>query len=501
MASAGRWPRRAGVSSFGIGGTNAHVVLEEAPRAGAPARARARGSCWCCRRARRRRSSTATDNLVGAPGAHPELDLADVAYTLQVGRQRLRPPRGGRVPRTTLGRDRGVSQVARSRRAVDGRRRPRSARVAFLFPGQGAQYVGMGARALRTEPAFRQQRRRLRRSSCRTSASTSICVSCCTRRTTPGRGARSAAAGRTSPSRRCSSFEYALARLWMRWGVEPQAMLGHSIGEYVAACLAGVFSLDDALALVAARGRLMGSCPAAPCCPYRSRKPKCGRCSPRPLACVCQRPLLVRRRGATDDVARLESNLLRRRIACRRLHTSHAFHSSMMDPILARFTDEVRALDRKPPAIPYISNVSGTWMTAADALDDTYWARQLRQTVRFDDGLRQLIGRPDVILLEVGSGQTLSALVKTHPDRSAEQLVLSSVERSLSSPDRPHDERSDVASLLSTLGRLWLSGARVDWDGFSSHERRRRIPIPGYPFERERYGWSRRVMTPQPPHS
>ena len=183
--------------------------------------------------------------------------------------------------------------------------------------------------------------------------------------------------------------------------------------------------------------------------------------------------------GPEDAQAQLESQLAQTGVQCRRLHTNHAFHSGMMDPIVGQFAIEVKRVNLKPPSIPYVSNVTGTWITVKEATDPNYWATHLRQTVRFSEGIRSL-QQPQLLLLEVGPGQTLSTLAKLNLDQSTEHIVLSSVRH-------PQDHSSDVEFLLTTLGQLWLAGIQVDWSAFYAQQRRHRLPLPTYPFERQRY--------------
>jgi acyl transferase domain-containing protein/aryl carrier-like protein len=471
-----RLPRRAGVSSFGIGGTNAHAALEEAPVIEPSGEA---GPWQLLVLSTRTRSAldVATANLAKHLEQRPHINLADVAYTLQGGRRRFTHRRflvcqdpgdaasalGSQDPRRVFTRFEEATEQP----------------VVFMFTGQGAQYVDMALELYQVEPTFRKE------------------IDRCSELLKPHLGLdlrdllypSAEQAEEAAQQLRQTSItqpalfviEYALAKLWMAWGVQPAAMIGHSIGEYVAACLAGVFSLEDALALVAARGRLMQQLPAGAMLavpqPEREVRPLLG--TELSLA-VINGPALCVVSGATEDVEVLHSQLAARGIACRRLQTSHAFHSAMMEPILEPFSAEVSKIERNPPQIPYVSNVSGTWITAAEANDPGYWARHLRQTVRFADGLQQLFDNPDQILLEVGPGRTLTTLATQHPGRAAQQLVLSSVRH-------PHDRQSDVAFLLTTLGKLWLGGAKVDWPGFHANERRLRLPLPTYPFERQRY--------------
>jgi acyl transferase domain-containing protein/acyl carrier protein len=480
-AQLGQWRtngthRRAGVSSFGIGGTNAHVVLEEAP----PRNASGESRPWQLLVLSAKTSTaleTATGNLVDYLKRNAEANLADIAYTLKVGR--------GAFSHRRMLVCRGLDDVVTALETLDPKRvftafhEPRWRPVAFMFSGQGAQYVNMGLELYAVEDEFREP------------------VDLCSELLKPHLGfdlrrvlypsqelAHEAAQKLsqtlvTQPA--LFVIEYALARLWMAWGVRPEAMIGHSIGEYVAACLAGVLSLEDALALVAARGRLMQDLPggAMLTVPLSENEvqPLLGK--KLSLAAI-NGPSLCVVSGPREAVNTLEQELAEQGIASRRLHTSHAFHSEMMEPILAAFTKLVKRIRLKPPQLPYISNVTGTWITDATATDPSYWARHLRQAVRFADGVRELVKVPDRILLEIGPGRTLSTLARQHPDKTAGQVVVSSLRH-------PQDEHSDQEFLLDAVGQLWLAGGPVDWSGFYAREKRHRFPLPTYPFERQRY--------------
>jgi acyl transferase domain-containing protein len=276
--------------------------------------------------------------------------------------------------------------------------------------------------------------------------------------------------------------EYALARLWMEWGVRPEAMLGHSVGEYVAACLAGVMSLEDALALVAARGRLMQQLPcgamlAVPL-PEGEARALFGDDRSLSLAAV-NAPSLCVVSGPEEAVGRLAARCSEDGVQTRRLHTSHAFHSAMMEPMLDEFLRHVRRVRLRPPQIPYLSNVTGGWITDAEATTPDYWAAHLRQTVRFSEGVAELAKNPARVFLEVGPGRTLGNSVRQTRTRGAAPTVISTL-------PHPREQESDTASALGALGKLWLAGAKVDWEGFNA-DKRRRVPLPTYPFERRRY--------------
>jgi acyl transferase domain-containing protein/acyl carrier protein len=277
------------------------------------------------------------------------------------------------------------------------------------------------------------------------------------------------------------AVEYSLAQLWMSWGIRPQAMIGHSIGEYLAACLSGVFSLEDGLALVAERGRLMQELPGGSMVAIPMAEADIAALLDDELgvavineftSCVVS--------GTTPAVEKLETRLSDLGLAHRRLRTSHAFHSSMMDPILAPFASMVASIPLRLPSIPWVSNLTGDWIKPSEATDPHYWARHLRQPVRFADGLKLLLKDPDQILIEVGPGDSLVTFAQRHPDRLAKQMCLSSL-------GHPLRRQADRAFLLKSLAQLWLSGANVNWQALYSPEKRLRVHLPEYPFERQRY--------------
>jgi len=471
-----QFPRRAGVSSLGMGGTNAHVILEESPTLPDSTSSRP----WQLLLLSAKTGSaleTATDNLAQHLTQHPQQNFADVAYTLQVGRREFNHRRI--VVCQDIQDAADTLHHKNSQRVLTHYQEPCSRPIAFMFPGQGAQYVQMGKELYETEPRFRQQ----------------IDHCCLILKPHLGIDLRSllypndteneAAAEQlkqthiTQPA--LFVIEYALAQLWISWGISPQAMIGHSIGEYVAACLAGVMSLEDALTLVAMRGRFMQQLPSGSMLsiplPEAEVKTLLNEnlslaASNAPSSCV------VSGNHAAIDV--LYEQLIAQGIQCRRLHTSHAFHSQMMTPILEPFIQEVKKVKLNPPQIPFICNVTGTWITAEEATDSHYWAKHLRQTVCFSAGITQLLQEPNRILLEVGPGRTLCTLVKQHSSLLTDQVVLSSLRH-------PQEEQPDTAFLLNTLGRLWLAGVNINWSDFYAEERRHRVPLPTYPFERQRY--------------
>ena len=469
-------PRRAGVSSFGIGGTNAHVVLEEAPPARRSERCRPQQLLIISAKTSSA-LETATANLATHLRLHPEVDLDDVAYTLQVGRREF-PHRRALVCRGT---DDAVNALTElnQKRVFTAFHEQSSRPIVFMFSGQGAQYVNMAAELYSSEPAFGDDIDR-----CSELLDPQLGVDL--RRLLYPNEQEAAQASRQLDQTLITqaalfSVEYALARLWMKWGVVPDAFIGHSIGEYVAACLAGVFSLEDGLSLIAARGKLMQQLPvgamvAVPLSETEVRPLLNGKLS----AAAVNSPSLCVVSGLAEAAQEFECEVTERGLNCRRLHTSHAFHSEMMEPIMEAFTEAVRKIELKPPHIPYLSNVSGTWITAGEATDPSYWARHMRQTVRFSEGIAELLKEPNRMFLEVGPGHTLATLVRQHGDAAAQRVVLSSLRH-------PQQQQSDTEFLLNTLGRLWLAGVNIDWFSFHEGERRRRVPLPTYPFEGVRY--------------
>jgi phthiocerol/phenolphthiocerol synthesis type-I polyketide synthase E len=443
-------PRRASVSSFGIGGTNAHVVIEEAPVPAPPGPSRPVQVLTL--------SAKTAEALEGATAAlaahlvsHSDLPLADVAYTLHCGRttfphRRVVMAASAEEAAHAL-EDKGARRVAS---AVEVQKdRP----VIFMFSGQGSQYVGMARGVYETEPVFREH------------------VDACTATLVPILGfdlrdvlwpapdaterarARLSTTAVTQPA--LFVVEYALARLFMEWGVKPQAMLGHSIGEYVAACLASVLTLPDALRLVAERGRLL-EVPGGAMLAVSLGERDLRTLLPATLSIAAiNGPALCAVSGPAAEIEAFAARLTGQGIHAQTIHTAAAFHSAMMEPVLEKFREAVGRVALGAPAIPYVSNVTGTWMTMEDATDSAYWARHVRQTVRFWDGLQEITQAGDAVLLEVGPGHTLASLARQASNRNRPVQVLSSLRH-------PHEQQSDEAVLQATVGRLWLAGVPVD---------------------------------------
>ncbi|PZU94480.1 MAG: beta-ketoacyl synthase [Pseudanabaena sp.] len=470
-------PRRAGVSSFGIGGTNAHVVLEEAPQiSDLELSSESRRFQLLLLSAKTSTAlDTATINLAHHLQTYPQQKLADIAYTLQIGRQNFKHRRMLVCENTAD----AIADLQDSPKLLSQSTENINTSVVFMFSGQGTQYVNMGKDLYKNEAIFREY----------------LDLCCEILKPILGSDLRQiiypAAAHLESSTHQLQqtalaqpaifAIAYALAQQWIAWGVKPKAMIGHSIGEYVAACLSGVMTLEEALKLVAIRGKLMQQLPSGAmlAIPLTEQEiaPLLG--SDLSIAAINSSNLCVVS-GSIEAIAQLEQRLGSQKLDCRRLHTSHAFHSIMMEPMLAEFRLHITKVRLKSPQIPYISNVSGNWITAREASDPDYWIRHIRQPVNFAAGLQILLKEPQQVLLEIGAGITLSTLAKRHADKKLEQVILTSLRH-------PQENQSDLAFLLSTLGQLWMSGVNIDWNAFYASENRRRLPLPTYPFERQYY--------------
>jgi amino acid adenylation domain-containing protein len=472
-------PRRAGVSSLGIGGTNVHMVLEEAPQQGLANNAESHRPLQLL--ALSAQSAQALDgmraNMVKFLGRSGNARLSDVAYTLAVGRRKFAHRQ------IVLGSDAEEASAALAGDApgrvfagqVTGDARP----VTFMFSGQGSQYVNMGRELYNAEPIFR--------------AIVDQCLDTFKHILAIDLGAvlfvaeGSQADGGVDINQTLVAqpliftIEYATAKLLERWGVRPDSMIGHSIGEYAAACLAGVFSLEDAISLVARRARLMQDLPggAMTAVQLPARQLEGYLDDGLSLAAENSSRLSVVS-GPKVAIEKLEQRLQGEDKSFRRLHTSHAFHSAAMDAVEKPFSEHVRTISLKPPRIPFISNLSGTWITAEQATDPAYWFQHLRQSVRFSKGLDILLDEDTRILLEVGPGNALSIFALQHEDKKRGQLVIGC-------HPAAQEKTSGTQMLLKSLARLWVAGGDVDWNGFYDKRRGRRIPLPTYPFESQRY--------------
>lgn len=465
----GGQPRRAGVSAFGVGGTNAHVVLEEAP----PATPSDPAPAWQLLTLSAKSEPAlqqATSNLLAYLQVHPDANLADVAYTLQVGRKAFAHRRFVVCKDAN---DAVATLATLPPQRVFTRHGERERPVAFLLPGQGPQYEGMGRELYAREPVFRD------------------CIDQCARilatHGLPDLAARFGTVDSQGAPQQAElsqpvlfAFEYALGQLWRSWGVQPEAYLGHSMGEYVAATLAGVFELPDALRVIARREQLLQRLPEGTILTVLLRGEEQLPGLPDGVAVTAfNAPGLYSISGPHEGIAALEVDLQRSQILHNRLPVSRISHGSMVDPVVDAFRELIAQVPLRAPQTPYLSNVTGTWITAEQATSPDYWVRHLREPVQFSQGLTQLLkGSSPWILVEVGPGRTLASLVHQH-EGGSEQVVIASLPQSQAS-------QSEAEQLLQALGRLWAAGGRVDRGAVHGKARRARLVLPTYPFERQR---------------
>jgi acyl transferase domain-containing protein/acyl carrier protein len=478
------YPLRAGVSSFGIGGTNAHVILEEVPRLRDEERVSPSRQHQLILLSAKSDAALqqVTVNFSAYLKDNSSVNLADAAYTLKLGREALEYRRMLVCSNTEEAHD--ILMDAGSTKLHTYRRELEHRPLVFMFPGLGSQYVNMGRELYRDEPLFRVEMDR-----CFAILDTLLEDDVNIKQVLypdagPGDNEAGESAGlidRTDISQLVVFiFEYALARLLMKWGIRPQAMIGYSFGEYVAALLSDVFSLEDGLALIVARGKLIDKLPE-------------GAMLSVPLAFHQLAPLMNDElsiaidngtscvvSGSVSAVECFESSMKEKKCICMRLPSVHAIHSKMMNPILEEFKAKLRGLTINEPQIPFISNVTGKPANAAEVVTPDYWAAHLKGMVRFADGLKELLKNPDTLFVEVGPGHELSALLLRHLGKERQQPVINLVKHA----DR---EISDVRFLLSKIGILWLYGIEIDWSAFYEEQVRYRIPLPTYPFERKRF--------------
>ncbi|TPV93937.1 MAG: KR domain-containing protein [Myxococcales bacterium FL481] len=472
----GDHPRRAGVNALGVGGTNAHAVLEEPPPAPASGPSSRPYQLLLMSAKNRASLDDACDRLADHLERHPEQPLADVAFTLQTTRRAFDQRRVVAV--------KDHQDAVEALRARDPRRvfthtanvdRPSAV---FMFPGGGAQYVGMARELYETQPVFRQH---IDRGLIALEGQLDVDL-------------RSIWFGDPQDPATVATFErpsiqlpaifileYALAQLWMEWGVEPKALIGHSMGENTAACLASVLSFEDALGLVVLRGQLFERVPeggmlSVPL-PREDLEPLLG--DTLDLATV-NSPGLCAVSGPTAGLAALADKLKSQDIEAQRIKINIAAHSRMLEPILAEFHAYLAGIRLAPPKIPFISNRTGDWITDEQATSPTYWVEHLRNTVHFSDGVQTLLEQENRVFIEVGPGKTLASLVRQQP-------AIKPVQSTLGSLRHPEEKVSDLGFFTAALGRVWASGGDVELDALREGEQRVKVRLPTYAFQHQPY--------------
>jgi phthiocerol/phenolphthiocerol synthesis type-I polyketide synthase E len=472
-------PLRAGVSSFGIGGTNAHVLLEEyipeeqGHGTGTPANQTPQILVLSAKS--ETALDTMTENLAGFLSQTGNLE--DVAFTLQRGRKR-HPYRRAVVCNAIEEAAKILNTPGHTNRQTlknDEDKRP----VIFMFSGQGSQYVNMGKDLYEREPKFREE---MDRSFEILNPLMGIDAREILYPTDPA--ANPEKINRTENTQPLIfAVEHALARLLMEWGIKPYAMVGHSIGEYVAAHISGVFTLEDALKLVVERGKQMQAMPggAMLSVPMPEQELKDQLIPGVDLAAVNSSGQCVVS-GSYDIIDQFEKLLKETGQTVRRLHTSHAYHSVMMEPMLQTFEAEVRNVRLNQPTIPYLSNKTGNWITVQQAQDPVYWAEHIRNTVRFGDAITKLLEEDNALFLEVGPGNALCNFVTKHPAKNTQHKVINHLRH-------PREQQDDQIYLYGKIAQHWLLGQNIRWEALKGTGNRqpKKLSLPGYPFESKRY--------------
>jgi acyl transferase domain-containing protein/acyl carrier protein len=523
-------PLRAGVSSFGFGGTNAHIILEEAPthpphldvnrdattstgsfvvgqdqcrgevpspiedsyfpidEGGQPrdlrhqAQITPKGSSELLLLSARSQASLEkmTENLGTFLKKKPEMNVSAAAFTLQEGR------RGFPYRRAIVGSN--VEEIAGIISAKDPQKiqtlhlpdEERHKKVVFLFPGQGAQYVNMGLGLYQTQRVFRE--------------TVDTCIEFIKPQVKvhlrdilyPGDFENETGVEDVINQTEITQpvifiIEYALAQLLMHKGIKPDYMIGHSIGEYAAACISGVLSLEDALKLVVLRGQLMQKLPHGSMLSVALPEKEITLFFKEGISLAAvNSPFHSVISGTDESIEGIQKELEEKGHQTTRLHTSHAFHSPMMEPMLEEFEAAVRDITFQPPRVPYISNLNGDWITFQQVSDPLYWTQHVRNTVRFSEGLSRIFEKGKSIFIETGPGRVLGTFLRKHADKAKEQTVVSLIRH-------PKEEVEDDTFLMQKFGQLWMNGVRIIWDHFHNKEDRKRISLPVYAFDRQRF--------------
>jgi amino acid adenylation domain-containing protein len=482
----GKEPLRAGVSSFGIGGTNAHVLLEEAPIPPTTSDTQEEG-----RRLRHQtqllllsaKTEAALDqlekNLARFLKQNPGIHLPDLAYTLQVGRRAFQYRRiyvGQQIDDLIKNLTLTQSDTHRKTKQITGEQKRR---VVFAYPGIGSQYENMGIDLYHGLTEFRNQMNLCFEKILK------VCDLDLKEELYPSEGESSThrepgIEDFTLIQLKVFVMQYSLTRLLEKWGIKPEVLLGYSFGEYTVACVSGVVSLEDTIRLILHRSQLIQNLPQGGMVSIPLPVEKVRNLLNSQLSVAIDNGESCIIAGPVNVIEELERSLKNKKYMYFRLPNSVALHSKVMEPVLLDFEREVRTYSLNPPQIPYISNVTGTWITPGEAQDPIYWVRHLRQTIRFADGVQELIKGGDCLIIEIGPGRDLSNLIQRFIPEGSNHEVLNLVQSE--GKKRPDDEH-----LLKKIGQLWCQGSLVDWVGFYAGEERYRIPLPTYPFEKRRF--------------
>ncbi|ETT49793.1 hybrid non-ribosomal peptide synthetase/type I polyketide synthase [Paenibacillus sp. FSL P4-0338] len=465
-------PLRCAISSFGIGGTNAHLILEEWTETKNSAASSPELVLLSARS--QHALSEMSASMACFLRSNPEVNLGDVAHTLRVGRRAFEYRLA--AVGSTASDLAGVLEDYETKNKWIGFIKQTKPRIVFMFPGQGSQYIHMAKELYDSELVFKQlidQGADLLQEFMKINVLAVLF---------PSEGEEAEAERLLTLTHITQPviflIEYALAKLWMSWGINPDACIGHSIGEYAAACLAGVFTFEQGLMLTAKRGEFICNLPAGSMCgisaseqditPYLTEKLS--------VAAV-NGPGFTVVSGPENDIRKFMQTIEENGISCSRLHTSHAFHSWMMQPAYEQYLRFMQGITLNQPTIPYLSNVTGDWIEAGQATSHEYWASHIISSVRFSDGADKLLENEESLFIEVGPGNVLSIFMKN----------IQPTTKVFASLPHAREKSHSVKYIYGSAGKLWTNGAVFHWNEFSEEGTRRKVELPVYPFERRRY--------------
>ncbi len=466
-------PLRAGVSSFGIGGTNAHVVIEEAPRRTATEEAKGYHLLTLSAKtpgALRRMEANLSEFLE----KNPHLPISDIAWTLNKSRSFFNY-------RTMLVADSLKSAINGLQTSPDEpkpkKTRKENSTLVFMFSGQGSQYLDMGRGLYESEPSFREHIDRL------FDIAATITGVDYREILFPSPAAVPAASIDATETTQpvLLIIEYALARQLMDYGIKPDVMIGHSLGEYVAACISGVMTFEEAIRLVALRGRLIQALPVGKMISVQMPvKDISAYLSPKINLAAHNSPGQYVLSGDCAEIETLKAQFNASGHHAAMLHTSHAFHSYMLDAVMDEFRLALEAVDFKEPQIPYVSNVTGELITSGQVKDPSYWLRHLREPVYFSKGIKTLQKYQQAVFIEIGPGNTLSSFVRQHGLDTGNYQVINTLRH-------VKEQVSDQEYWLSSIGKLWLNGVGIDWKALHGRRSGHTVALPSYAFEKIKY--------------
>ncbi|MFT6057629.1 MAG: acyl transferase domain-containing protein/acyl carrier protein [Pseudohongiellaceae bacterium] len=467
--------RTAGINALGAGGTNAYILVDEAPDLEPSDDSDHALQLLVLSAKTATALNSASRNLAKALKENTELNFADVAHTLQVGRRAYTHRRA--LACETKEDAIALLEISDPKRLVDAECSDQSPSLVFMFPGGGAQYSGMGQDLYATEETYREAF-----DSCMNCLSSELATQVKSLVFAKDEDQKKATKELERPSLTLTSLfatEYSLAKQLLAWGAKPSALIGHSMGENTAACIAGVMRLEDAMKLVLIRGQLFEKSPEGGMLSISLPIEEARQYMPADMdTAAINAPDLCVASGAVTDIDALQSTLESKDIGCHRVRIEVAAHSRILECILDDFRAYLSSITLSPPKIPFTSNLTGSWITDEQATDPNYWVDHLRNTVRFADNVETVLKDEPRVLVEIGPGRILTNLAR------AGATPAKAIFNSMRHPNEPD---SDCEFALRTLGNIWANGVAIDWEQYRGDEMRHRIPLPTYPFERKIY--------------